>query len=445
MKLTNQIGSPTMLLVVGAILFSSSCDISSEDIPTQAETLEGIIEEAWQSYADGDFERAIELFNQALERNVEPDSLGIQAYQGLGWAYSRVNKYALSISNFNFLLSVESVRSGKNPIVEMENTVAESNPFPLAPTIEDTFGVGIWTIETDSNTFLLSISGIESYAAEKSHRITVGSLPNKIEPGTRLFTLDKASISNPDGDGMGTSTSSSLWFEPATNIQGDSLVNPVSTIDDIDSLYDYYLNAEEGEVAILPRYWQMENLTAHYEYYEKTYMIRNFGYHLISLEEELEDGNDLPIIDPESYEGGDKYYISGESFNKDRGGTYYQADAFAGMAAGFAAQGDYEGAIRAARMAIFINEYLEDGDPGNYPYVRNLFEGDTGFDTWNIYHVLAVSYFNLKDFRNAERCIEQYMGKGDVLDPTSATYEYDMVERLSSMVRPSDWEPPQIW
>lgn len=434
-----------MALVLGAMLFSSSCEKSSEDIPTQAETFEGIIEEAWQAYADGDFENAIELFNQALERNVEPDSLGIQAYRGLGWAYSRVNKYSLSISNFNFLLSVESVRSGKNPIVEMENTVAISNSVPLTPTTEDTSGVGIWTIETDSNTYLLSISGIESYAAEQKHRIIVGSLPNKIEPGTQSFTLDKAPISNPAGYDIGTPTSSSLWFEPATNIEGDSLVYPVPTINDIDTLYDYYLDVETGEVSIKPRYWTIENLTAHYKYYEKTYMIRNFGYHLISLYGELEDGGDFPVLVSQSYEGGDKYYISGESFNKEQGGTYYQADALAGMAAGFVAQGDYDSAIRAARTVIFINEYFEDNDPGNYPYERHLFDGDSGFDTWSIYHLLAVSYFNLKDFRNAEICLERYMGQGDVLSAISSTYENDIVILLSEIQKPSDWSPPQLW
>ncbi len=451
-------------LISLSLVFFSGCDPvdKSDDIPVSYFDVENLIEQGYEHFSNGDYSEAIDSFNAALERDVEPDSIGIKAYQGLGWTYSRVGNYSAAITNFNFLLSIEALNSGKYPVVEEDNLIAISNPYPIDTTVTidstiiDTSGVGLWTVRLPDNKYLLSVSSVASYSAQDSTYITVGDLPKKIEPGTAQFGLDNIPLSNLAGTGIGTPLATALEFEAGINPQADSLVYPVPLVSDLDTsfafgdsmateLAQYHVDPVTGLISIKPRFWIIEKLTAIYQHYENTYMVRQHDFHTISLQETLEDDSKFPVLDKVNYAGGSEYLISGEFFNTTSGGTYNQCDAFAGLAAGYLAQEDYTGAIRAANIALLINESLRDQGSTEYPYRRKLFNSDTGFDMWNVYQILAQAYFSSKDFRNAEKCFEDSMEQGNLLSASSDTYEFDMIQLIGTVEKPVSWNPPNIW
>ena len=445
-------------LISLSLVFFSGCDPvdKSDDIPVSYFDVENLIEQGYEHFSNGDYPEAINSFNEALERDVEPDAIGIKAYQGLGWTYSRVGNYSAAITNFNFLLSIESLNSSKYPIVEEDNLVATSKPYPINPTVTDTSGIGPWTVSLSSDKYILSVSSVASYSAQTSTKITVGDRPNEIEPGTAQFGLDNVPLSNLAGTGIGTPLAAALEFEAGTNAQADSLVYPVAAVTDLDTsfvfgdsmaieLAQYHVDPVTGLISIKPRFWKIDKLTAIYKHYENNYMMRQHDFHTISLQETLEDDSPFPVLDPVNYAGGSEYLISGEFFNTNSGGTYNQCDAYAGMAAGYLAQEDYTSAIRAANIAILINESLRDQGSTEYPYRRKLFNSDTGFDMWNVYQILAQAYFSSKDFRNAEKCLEDSMEQGNLLSTSSDTYEFDMIQLIGTAEKPVSWDPPNIW
>lgn len=439
-------------------VFFSGCDPvdKSDDIPASYFDVENLIEQGYEHFSNGDYPEAINSFNEALERDVEPDSIGIKAYQGLGWTYSRVGNYSAAITNFNFLLSIESLNSGKYPVVEEDNLIAASNPYPINPTVTDTFGIGPWTVSLPGDKYILSVSSVVSYSAQTSTKITVGDRPNEIEPGTTQFELDNVPLSNLAGTGIGTPLTTALVFEAGNNPQADSLVYPVAAVNDLDpgfafgdtmatELAQYHVDPVTGLISIKPRFWLIKNLRAIYTHYENKYLLRQHDFHTISLQETLEDDSKFPVLDPDNYAGSSEYLISGEFFNTTNGGTYNQCDAFAGLAAGYLAQGDYTSAIRAANIAVLINESLRDQGSIEYPYQRKLYASDTGFDMWNVYLILAQAYFSSKDFMNAEKCFEVSMGQGNLLNASSDTYEFDMIQLIGKAEKPDSWNPPNIW
>ena len=446
-------------LISLSLVFFSGCDPvdQSDDIPVIYYDVESLIDQGYEHFSNGDYPEAINSFNESLERDVEPDSIGIKAYQGLGWTYSRIGNYAASITNFNFLLSIESLNSGKYPVAEENNLVATGNPYPASPImVEDTSGIGPWTVNLPNAKYMLSVYSVTSYGAEKLDKIEIGETKSAIEPGTVYIELEKSPISNAAGSGLGTALNSALEFSVGENTQADSLVYPVASFAELDTsfafgdsmateLAQYHVDPVTGLISIKPRFWRIERLTATYKYYENTYMVRQHDFYTISLHEALEDDSDFPVLEPENYAGGSEYLISGEFFNSASGGTYNQCDAFAGMAAGYLAQEDYTNAIRAANIAILINESLRDQGSTEYPYRRKLFTNDAGFDMWNVYLILAQAYYSSKDFRSAEKCLEDSMEQGNLLTASSDTYEFDMIQVIGAAEKPVSWNPPNIW
>lgn len=441
------------MIALSMVMFTGCEDVDkSDDIPAIYSDVENLIDRGFQAFNSGEFSDAVNYFNQALERDVEPDSIGIIAYQGLGWTYSRIGNYSSAITNFNFLLAIESLESGKYPVVEEENLIATSNAY----TTEDTAGVGPWSVEMPGDKYIVSVNSVSSYSAEVSARITVGSRPNEIEPGTAQFKLDNAPLSNTAGTGVGTPLSSALAFIAGTNTEADSLVYPLVTADSLDQGFDfgdslavelaeYHVDPLTGTISIKPRFWTIEKLTAVYKYFENKYVVRQHDFHTVSLLDILEDDSPFPVVDVENYSGDAQFLVGGEFFDKTGGGTYLQCDAFAGIAASYLAQKDYPNAIKAANVAVLINEYLNDQGSPYYPYSRNLYDGDNSFDMWNVYQILAQSYISARDFRNAEKCLETSMGLGNLLEASSGTYEFDMIQLMGTATKPDSWSPPHIW
>lgn len=90
-----------------------------------------------------------------------------------------------------------------------------------------------------------------------------------------------------------------------------------------------------------------------------------------------------------------------------------KADSHAGLAGVYLAIGDYERAIASANRVISLDlKYIS-------------FHDD--IDIRNIRLILAEAYFYRKDYTNARNQIELLGNTGKTLDPSSATYEKDLM------------------
>jgi len=414
------------LILATGLLWLTGCEEKSDDIPTNPTTLAKLVNEGREAFKAGDFAEAIEKFTQALERDVDPEA-ALEAYQGLGWTYSRVNRPAKAISNFNFILSIESVATGKSPIVQRQNIEAISRPLDPAPA--DTFGLGRWVIDLDETEYLLSVLNIASYSAEYLQKL-------EIEAGTDVIQLNRSPISNASGDGLGTPLASSLSFN-------DTLVTPVGSIAEITGYAQFYLDVTKGEVIIKPRYRSLENIVASFKYFEQGYALRTIDYHTISMNEKVGE-NKFPVLDPNVYAGGDVFFVAGEYFNTNDGGTYIMADAYAGMTAAFLSQKDYENAILSGKTVLLINDYMRSNSPEDYPYQRSLYDGDDEVGIWEVYHMLAQASVNTKEFNNVLGYLN-ILGVSDLPDPSSTQFVYDLLNILGSVERPNGWTAPQIF
>jgi len=380
------------------ILMISRCSHKSDDLPTAPESIESLISDGWKAFQAGDYNKAIQDFEKTIKRNVDP-AISIDAYRGLGWTYSRVEKYSQAITNFNFVIS----------------------------------------LETDQ--YIVDVEKVESYSAKIKQKL--GPAPAFIlEAGMKSINLPRAEVSNAAGTGLGTPLDNSIKFNP------DSLKTPVNSPENLLSLYDFYLDALKGVIEIKPRIYKLENIFAQFRYHEKGYLIKRTENQLVVLEDELENLTDTPADS-----AGDIYYLKGNFYNKytadnpSSGGTYLQADAYAGMAAVYLAQGDYSSAMQAARTLIYINQDLKSIDTPHYPYQRSLFEADNSFDLWDYYKLLAICYFNLYDYRGAEKCLEIHLNQGDIVDNTKPEFIFELLTKINSLPddAPSGWTPANLW
>jgi len=415
------------------ILMISRCSHKSDDLPTAPESIESLISDGWKAFQAGDYNKAIQDFEKTIKRNVDP-AISIDAYRGLGWTYSRVEKYSQAITNFNFVISLESVRTKRLPVVSLDKV----NAYAIPDTIDFQFN-GEWQIKTDQ--YIVDVEKVESYSAKIKQKL--GPAPAFIlEAGMKSINLPRAEVSNAAGTGLGTPLDNSIKFNP------DSLKTPVNSPENLLSLYDFYLDALKGVIEIKPRIYKLENIFAQFRYHEKGYLIKRTENQLVVLEDELENLTDAPADS-----AGDIYYLKGNFYNKytadnpSSGGTYLQADAYAGMAAVYLAQGDYSSAMQAARTLIYINQDLKSIDTPHYPYQRSLFEADNSFDLWDYYKLLAICYFNLYDYRGAEKCLEIHLNQGDIVDNTKPEFIFELLTKINSLPddAPSGWTPANLW
>lgn len=63
-----------------------------------------LIDQAWVEYENARYQNAINLFNEAREK----DSALLDIYNGLGWSYFKTHKLILSLSNFSIAIGADS-------------------------------------------------------------------------------------------------------------------------------------------------------------------------------------------------------------------------------------------------------------------------------------------------------------------------------------------------
>ncbi|HPG40743.1 MAG TPA: tetratricopeptide repeat protein [bacterium] len=431
---TTRTGLPVILGILVTMLVIFGCSKESDDIPTSAETITSLLNEGWAAYQQGEFETAIAHFENTIKRNVDPE-LSIDAYRGLGWTYARTEQYSQAITNFSFVISLETVLKKRRPVLNLEKVPA----FAVVDTMNNRYN-DLWQIRT--NAWIVNLEGIESYTARVNKML--GPAPTFIlAAGTRVFNLPKPEISNAAGTALGTELDNSLTFSP------DSLRTPVSSPAQLQNFGDFYLDAQKGVVEIIPRINKLEKIAAVYMYHEKGYVIKRSENQFIALEDRLESLSNTPTDMP-----GDTYYLKGEFYNRynaadpTTGGTYMQADAYAGMATAYLAQGDYASALKAARALAYINQDLKTLDNAHYPYKRELFENDNEFDMWDFYKIMALAFYQEKDYFGAEKVLEFYLKQGNVVDNNSSQFIFDLLTKINTLPEDAptqNWPPVDLW
>jgi tetratricopeptide (TPR) repeat protein len=79
-----------------ALIISSACDREGKNIPVNPPTANTQLNDGWKNFEAGNYSAAIESFAAAKNR----DASYADAYNGLGWSYSRVMDFTNAESNF---------------------------------------------------------------------------------------------------------------------------------------------------------------------------------------------------------------------------------------------------------------------------------------------------------------------------------------------------------
>ena len=86
------------LLIILAIIFFVSCESSSDSfiMDSPPDTYINLLDSAWDSYVNENYEIAVDLFQKAADR----DAVKPEPYLGLGWCYARLLDLEKSNANF---------------------------------------------------------------------------------------------------------------------------------------------------------------------------------------------------------------------------------------------------------------------------------------------------------------------------------------------------------
>ncbi len=385
----------SVLLIL--LIFFIGCSRQSDDIPglDDVDTSADLIEKGWENYENSDFQSAIDNFTQVLDNQVDPAKV-MGAYQGLGWTYSRVQSYDAAIANFQFVISAEYASSGKLPIIHTDT---------LQVTAIDSSDTE-WILKSNDN-YIVGVNEIVNKGARR-----VGEFVGVFEPhpgglysyiikeNTCMLTLNYTNISNNAGTALGTASDNSVVFDTTTCIFTKKVENETL----IDSLEKYSVNPEDGQVPIYciqeihhaTQLLDIVDVKINYRYEEIRYIIEHSQWQQISLSNTL--NTEASDSDTPADQTGDFYYLNCDVYDSKEnasddiyGGTYHQADAYAGMAASYYADGNHKQTAAACCAIIYINEDLDE------PYIRNLYEDDSGLDMWDIYYMLAKILKSLVD------------------------------------------------
>jgi tetratricopeptide (TPR) repeat protein len=84
-----------------------SCDEESENIPTQFDSVKTFLEDGWISYQTGNYQEAIDLFTEAVERQAG----NLEAHAGIAWSNYHMDDLADAEAKFNFIVSLATLNN----------------------------------------------------------------------------------------------------------------------------------------------------------------------------------------------------------------------------------------------------------------------------------------------------------------------------------------------
>jgi tetratricopeptide (TPR) repeat protein len=101
MKRQNIIRLASFFVVISLALWGCAKD-SSDDVPSTYSSNSGMLDEGWSAYSSGDYETALELFQDVGRR----DALSTNAYLGQGWSSLRLEGYIDARTAFGVVLNL---------------------------------------------------------------------------------------------------------------------------------------------------------------------------------------------------------------------------------------------------------------------------------------------------------------------------------------------------
>ncbi len=101
MKRQNIIRLASFFAIIGLTLWGCASD-SSDDVPSAYDSDSGMLIEGWSAYSSGDYEAALELFQEVGRR----DALNTNAYLGQGWSSLRLESNIDARTAFGVVLNL---------------------------------------------------------------------------------------------------------------------------------------------------------------------------------------------------------------------------------------------------------------------------------------------------------------------------------------------------
>ncbi|MBN2012677.1 hypothetical protein JW960_25335 [candidate division KSB1 bacterium] len=125
-------------LIITLFLVIGGCDHQGANIPTSPPTANSYLGDGWTLYESGNYAAALTEFNASKAR----DAIKEDAYNGLGWTYTKLTQYDNAISNFLLLLSLTSsddMRANVYAGLAMTYSAMQVDPNYYAGTDDATF------------------------------------------------------------------------------------------------------------------------------------------------------------------------------------------------------------------------------------------------------------------------------------------------------------------
>jgi len=115
----------TIITVLGSLALLSGCgDQLPTDIPDPY-GVQGYLDLGWESYADADFEQALDYFKAAIDL----DAAGIEGYVGAGWSALFVEDYWRVADDF-FYMAIQH-DAGAYPIQQINQTLIQDTSWTV--------------------------------------------------------------------------------------------------------------------------------------------------------------------------------------------------------------------------------------------------------------------------------------------------------------------------
>ena len=93
-----------LTVILSTLLMLGGCSREGENIPTAYPTVISELDAGWDSFQKAQYTSAIEHFTNAKDR----DAAKIEAFNGLGWSYTRLGNYIESEQNFKLMLALSN-------------------------------------------------------------------------------------------------------------------------------------------------------------------------------------------------------------------------------------------------------------------------------------------------------------------------------------------------
>ena len=174
--------------ILAALLVAAFTGCTSTGGGGGNETAGQLISEGWGQYLAGSYSGAVSKFNQALTL----DGTAVDAYNGLGWSYAKLDQIASSVSKFDAGLSRDGVnnemRAGLAFVRNAQKLYGESDS--LAGVVLVANAGWIFSRDHTVNAQDLHLLMAENYFAIASYALSLA----QVQVLNGVFTVDVSTV-----------------------------------------------------------------------------------------------------------------------------------------------------------------------------------------------------------------------------------------------------------